>query len=99
MLRHALRPSAQSSCWTRFRTRGSRGGQLEDGDGIAVGIRHLEVAAGSDRDILLAIHLVRDGRSVDASAQVVAPDALAGFRVEGIEPTVAFAHEDQVSGR
>ena len=83
----------------RSRTRGWRRGQLEDGQGIPVGIGHLEVAASGDRDILLAIHLVRDGWSVHAGAEVITPNTLAGAGIESVEPAVAFAHEHEVSGR
>ena len=74
-------------------------GQLEDCDRITVRIRHLEVATCGDCDILFAVHLVGDGRSVDPGAEVITPDAITGPGVEGVEPAVAFAHEDQVAGR
>src|SRR5271170_3860157 len=93
------RNSRRVSRTRRFRTRGYRRGQFEDGEGIAIGKSHLEVSAGGDRDVLLAIHLVGDGRGVHAGPEVIAPDALAGLRVEGIEPAVAFAHEHEVPAR
>src|SRR3984885_7027314 len=62
-------------------------------------ISHLEVAPGSNREVLLAIHLIGDRGSVDTGTQVIAPEALAGLRIERVERAVAFAHEHEVSRR
>ena len=76
-----------------------RPGKPKDRKRITVRITHLEIAPGGNREVLLAVYLIRNGRSIDAGAQVVAPDAISGPRVECVEPAIAFAHEHKISGR
>src|ERR1700722_19988847 len=72
------------------------GRQLEYGERVAVRIAELEVSAGRNGDVLLAVDLIADGWRVNAGAKVVAPHEFTRRRVEGVEPTIAFAHEDEI---
>lgn len=81
-----------------FTLLGNLGRQLEYRERIAVGIAELEVSTCRNGDVLLAVDLIANWWRVDAGAKVVAPDEFARRRVEGIEPTIAFAHEDEIPG-
>src|SRR6185437_16973015 len=57
----------------------------------------LVVAAGRDRDVLLAVDHVGDARRIDAGAAVELPQLLAGARVVGLVPAVRLAVEHDVT--
>jgi hypothetical protein len=46
----------------------------------------LKIAAGGDGDVLLAIHLVGDRRSVHAGTEVIGPNTLAGVALKASNP-------------
>lgn len=56
--------------------------QRERPNGVAVGSAAKRVAARSDRDILVAIKLKEDGRSIGAEPRLEAPQHLAGLGVD-----------------
>src|SRR4051794_27444322 len=64
--------------WRRRPQRAELTFKREHPDGIAVGTALELIAAGRDRDVLLAIHLVDDGRRVGAKSGLEAEQLLAG---------------------
>src|SRR5947208_16751088 len=79
------------------RTECDRSGQRENEHAVAALRVDLHIAAGSDRDVLLAVDHVRHGGRVDAGAAIVFPQLLAVARVERLEPAVRLAVEHEVS--
>src|ERR671919_407430 len=73
--------------------------EREHQDGVAKLVVELEVAAGGDRDVLLAVHHERHRRGVDPGAGLERPELLAGRRVIGVEAAVTLAREHQVASR
>src|SRR5919106_505334 len=76
----------------------NRSVEREHEDGVAELIVELEVAAGGDRDVLLAVERERHRRRVDASTGLERPELLARCCVVGIEMAVALAREHQIAG-
>src|SRR5205085_8245609 len=73
--------------------------EREDPRRVAAGAALQLVAAGGDRDELLAVNLVDDGRRVGAESRLESPELLAGLGVQGQEVAVRVATEDEAAGR
>src|SRR6476619_7882599 len=58
----------------------------------------LGVSAGSDDDVLLAVDGVGGRRRIDAGAREERPQDVAGFRIVGAEPAIAFTGEHEATG-
>src|SRR5690242_3105696 len=67
--------------------------QREGDDGVAPLVVELDVAAGCDHDVLLAVHHVGRRRRIDASAGVERPQHLAVLGALGAEAAAALAGE------
>src|SRR6266481_783996 len=72
--------------------------QREGDDIVAPLVVELDVAAGRNDDILLAVDRIRGRRRVDAGAGVESPQHLAVPGVIGAEAPIAFAGEDEAAG-
>ena len=67
-------------------------------NGVAVGSAAKRIAARSDRDILVAVHLKDDGRSIGAEPRLEAPQHLAGLGVDRQKVPVGVATEKETAG-
>src|SRR5437879_8615862 len=64
---------------------------------VAERIAELEVAAGRDRDELLAVNLKHGRRRVDPGAAIELPQHRAAFGVVRFEPAVPFARKHEAT--
>src|SRR5262245_21772570 len=73
--------------------------QREGPPRVAVGAALQLVASGRDRDVLLTVDLVEDGRRVGAEAGLEPPQLLARLRIERQEVAVGLTAKHEAAGR
>ena len=69
----------------------------ESKDAIAAFEVHHHVSSGRNNEVLLPVYGIRGRRCIHPSSSLELPQNLAGRRVIGFEPAVAFAGKDKAA--